>query len=101
MKTRIIKLKNFEGRYYTCSKCGHELKHAYRIDGGSDVYGAECIKHIAGWSKQVKEQNNRMKNIEEMLVPNGLWGNSFFKAMSDRNLTEDEMINFYLKEGNL
>ena len=101
MKQQIIKIRNMKGQYFTCSKCGHEIKHAYTLEGGKEIFGSECIKHVAGYSNQIKEQNKRMGNVEEMLNPSGLYGNSFFKGMESRGFSESEMIYFYLKGGKL
>lgn len=52
MKTEIIKLKNFEGYYFTCCCCGKELKHPYAIksDNNFGTYGKECVHKIVGYN---------------------------------------------------
>jgi len=72
MRNKINKIKNFEGYFYNCCRCGREIKHAYFVDNSTGVYGSECIYKIAGTTfhkanKYIKELNFRERTLIKML----------------------------------
>ncbi len=50
----ITKVENVAGHYFTCSNCGREIKHAYRIDSNKEVIGSECVKVLV-FGKNIKK----------------------------------------------
>ena len=65
---KISKVKNFEGYWFTCNKCGRRIKHAFTCEGKNGVFGSECIYEIAGIKSvsQVKRLMAREKSIAHM-----------------------------------
>lgn len=66
--SKINKIKNFEGRYFHCSNCGREIKHAFTIEGVQGQFGSECIYQIAGVTakNQIKRLNDLSKRWHDI-----------------------------------
>ena len=92
----ITKVANFKGFYFTCSKCGREIKHAYTLNNGKDVYGKECLTtKIYGKNikKEIKKADGRMATLEHIKR----FAESQYKEMCENFGGEKEMIRLYLK----
>ena len=103
---KINKLKNFEGRYFTCAICGANIKHAYRVVDSKDgyVYGSECVYKAAGINvlqadKQIKELKSREKSLKKILANKKVYSWDSYKEML--GLNEEQMIEKYLETGTL
>ena len=64
----ITKVANFEGYYFHCSVCGREIMHAYRINGGKEIFGKECVKTSAygNTKKDIAIADQRMKKLDRL-----------------------------------
>jgi|SaaInlStandDraft_3_1057020.scaffolds.fasta_scaffold00483_29 hypothetical protein len=89
----IIKVANFEGYWFNCSKCGREIKHAYAVKGMAGVYGSECVKGSTA------EQDSRMRIIGKMLKNKVRY--SWYEYCEAHGYTEGQMIAHYLRNGSL
>ncbi|HSH25618.1 MAG TPA: hypothetical protein VLA13_08795 [Massilibacterium sp.] len=103
---KINKVKNFEGRYFTCAICGANIKHAYRVTDSKNgyVYGSECVYKAAGINpvhadKKIKELKSREKSLKKILSNKGVYSWDSYKEML--GLNEEQMINKYLETGQL
>ena len=96
----VIKIKNLEGYYFRCAKCGREIKHAYKMMNENPIYGSECILTIAGIDKkQVKELLNREKMIKKILTYKSVY--FFDEYCKAHNFTENQLVDYFLETGKL
>jgi hypothetical protein len=60
----VTKIKNFEGYWFRCDKCGREIMHGFKVNG-SGCYGSECVHIVAGHraDKTMRQQISREKTV--------------------------------------
>lgn len=61
LTAKIRKIKNFEGYWFRCSRCGREIKHAFTVNG-EGTYGSDCVYEVAG-STGAYHVDRIMKNV--------------------------------------
>lgn len=100
MRATVTKVRNFEGYYFNCCRCGKEIKHAYTIDNNRGVYGSECVHTVANVSdKDIKDQDSRMKSVIKMMENRKRY--SWDEYCDAHGYNDEQMINHYLKTGRL
>jgi len=89
-----MKIKNFEGKYFTCCMCEREIMHGWTLGnstGSTIVYGSECVLKATGVTRStLKKAKTEASAWEQHLEFGGAAANA--KAY---NLTLEEYRIFF------
>jgi len=97
---QVIKIKNFEGYTYHCSKCGAEIKHAFKVGNSNIIYGPECVLTIfRNAQKSIYLQIKRHKQLAKILQHKKVYHWEEYKIA--HNFTDDQLENYFLEKGTL
>lgn len=99
-KQNIQKIKNFEGYFFTCEKCGKEIKHAFMINN-KGCYGSECVINLVNNAdKKIKKEMSKHKLVIKMINNKNVYSwNKYKKAHGFK--TDDQLIDHFLKNEKL
>ena len=97
MKT-INKLRNIQGYEYKCHCCDREIKHVFKVEGLTGVYGSECVESILPNSQsKIKELMETQKRLDKILRNKKVYGWEEYKT--GYNYNDDQLIEHFLNKG--
>jgi len=99
-KQNIKKIKNFEGYYFICEKCGKEIKHAFMING-KGCYGSECvINMVKNADKKIKNEIKKHNLIIKMMNNKEIYSWNKYKN-AHGFINDNQLIDHFLKYNRL